>query len=240
MEDVSSPVAAAGSGDEIGPPKPGSTVLDRVHQAMILFGAGRAEALKTFLVEDGGGQRRPVLEARPIAVRPLPDGHRREAVGRRRARPQEGAGVLMRDPQPHRPLASPLFRILENDRSGTPLKEAALAGKLGDWTPHLTGCRRRGVRGDRLAGGGQGSPRRCPAVARKEYLVARRDGLPGVGGPLAVPGRRLRVGEQQGRRRGRLLALEGALRPRLRCGSCSPTAATWARGRNWSVGCTDS
>ncbi len=37
------------------PPKPGSTVLDRIHQAMILFGSGRAEALKRFLVEDGAG-----------------------------------------------------------------------------------------------------------------------------------------------------------------------------------------
>jgi putative DNA methylase len=34
----------------------GATVLDRVHQAMILFGAGRGEALKRFLVEDGIGK----------------------------------------------------------------------------------------------------------------------------------------------------------------------------------------
>jgi len=33
----------------------GRTVLDRVHQAMILFAAGRGEALKRFLVEDGAG-----------------------------------------------------------------------------------------------------------------------------------------------------------------------------------------
>jgi adenine-specific DNA methylase len=37
-------------------PSPGDSVLDRVHQAMILFGAGRAEALKRFLVEDGVGK----------------------------------------------------------------------------------------------------------------------------------------------------------------------------------------
>ncbi|MFZ5897962.1 MAG: DUF1156 domain-containing protein [Bacillota bacterium] len=36
-------------------PKPGTTVLDRVHQAMILFASGRAEALKRFLVEEGAG-----------------------------------------------------------------------------------------------------------------------------------------------------------------------------------------
>ncbi|MFP4204124.1 MAG: DUF1156 domain-containing protein, partial [Opitutales bacterium] len=35
--------------------KPGETVLDRVHQAMILFASGRGEALKRFLVEDGAG-----------------------------------------------------------------------------------------------------------------------------------------------------------------------------------------
>ena len=33
----------------------GATVLDRVHQSMILFAAGRSEALKRFLVEDGAG-----------------------------------------------------------------------------------------------------------------------------------------------------------------------------------------
>lgn len=36
-------------------PKPGSTVLDRVHQAMILFASGRTEAMKRFLVEEGAG-----------------------------------------------------------------------------------------------------------------------------------------------------------------------------------------
>jgi putative DNA methylase len=36
-------------------PKAGSTVLDRVHQAMILFAAGRGEAMKRFLVEEGIG-----------------------------------------------------------------------------------------------------------------------------------------------------------------------------------------
>jgi len=36
--------------------KPGSTVLDRIHQSMILFATGRSGALKRFLVEDGIGQ----------------------------------------------------------------------------------------------------------------------------------------------------------------------------------------
>lgn len=34
-------------------PKVGTTVLDRVHQSMILFGAGRGDALKTFLIDEG-------------------------------------------------------------------------------------------------------------------------------------------------------------------------------------------
>jgi adenine-specific DNA methylase len=39
-----------------GAPQRGESVLDRVHQSMILFGAGRGEALKRFLVEDGVGR----------------------------------------------------------------------------------------------------------------------------------------------------------------------------------------
>jgi hypothetical protein len=46
--------AEAGWGELKGPP-PGSTVLDRLHQAMILFAAGRGELLKRFLVEEGIG-----------------------------------------------------------------------------------------------------------------------------------------------------------------------------------------
>jgi len=50
-EDVSSaPTAPAG-------PAPGATVLDRVHQAMILFGASRGEALRRFLVDEGIGRQ---------------------------------------------------------------------------------------------------------------------------------------------------------------------------------------
>ncbi|KAA3596708.1 MAG: hypothetical protein D8M57_19250 [Candidatus Scalindua sp. AMX11] len=36
--------------------KPGSTVLDQLHQCMILFAAGRGEAMKRFLVEEGVGR----------------------------------------------------------------------------------------------------------------------------------------------------------------------------------------
>jgi hypothetical protein len=37
-------------------PELGNTVLDRIHQSMILFAAGRSEAMKRFLVEDGVGR----------------------------------------------------------------------------------------------------------------------------------------------------------------------------------------
>lgn len=36
--------------------KVGDTTLDRIHQSMILFAAGRSEALKRFLVDDGAGK----------------------------------------------------------------------------------------------------------------------------------------------------------------------------------------
>lgn len=36
--------------------KPGATVLDRVHQSMVLFATGRGDALRGFLVDDGAGQ----------------------------------------------------------------------------------------------------------------------------------------------------------------------------------------
>lgn len=39
-----------------GAPESGKTVLDRVHQAMILFGSGRSEALRRFLVDEGVGR----------------------------------------------------------------------------------------------------------------------------------------------------------------------------------------
>ena len=40
---------------EIDLPQLGNTVLDRVHQSMLLFVAGRGDALKRFLVSDGAG-----------------------------------------------------------------------------------------------------------------------------------------------------------------------------------------
>ena len=45
-----------GGWGEKGVPKVGKTTLDRVHQAMILFAAGRSEAMRRFLVEEGVGR----------------------------------------------------------------------------------------------------------------------------------------------------------------------------------------
>lgn len=38
-----------------GAPEAGTTTLDRIHQTMLLFGAGRSEAVRRFLVDDGVG-----------------------------------------------------------------------------------------------------------------------------------------------------------------------------------------
>jgi hypothetical protein len=52
------PNAPAGASTPLGEwsaPPPGATVLDRLHQSMLLFAAGRGDALKRFLVDDGTG-----------------------------------------------------------------------------------------------------------------------------------------------------------------------------------------
>ena len=43
-----------GTSSELSLPAPGSTVLDRLHQAMLLFSNGRSDALKRFIEEDIG------------------------------------------------------------------------------------------------------------------------------------------------------------------------------------------
>ena len=57
FEELDEAEATDGGGwGELKGAKLGETVLDRVHQSMILFGAARGEALKRFLVEDGAGK----------------------------------------------------------------------------------------------------------------------------------------------------------------------------------------
>jgi len=46
--------AETGPSSELSVPAPGSTVLDRLHQAMLLFSNGRSDALKRFIEEDIG------------------------------------------------------------------------------------------------------------------------------------------------------------------------------------------
>jgi putative DNA methylase len=53
FESVTVELAATGGK----PPEPGQTTLDRLHQAMLLFGAGQAEVLKRFLVESAIGEQ---------------------------------------------------------------------------------------------------------------------------------------------------------------------------------------
>jgi len=56
FEELDEAEAAEAGWSEIKGPPPGTTVLDRVHQSMILFAANRGELLKRFLVEDGVGK----------------------------------------------------------------------------------------------------------------------------------------------------------------------------------------
>ena len=55
FEELEAAEKDAGWGD-VGVPSAGETTLDRVHQTMVLFAAGRSEALKRFLVEEGIGR----------------------------------------------------------------------------------------------------------------------------------------------------------------------------------------
>jgi len=55
FEDLEQAAEQQGWGDT-NAPRAGGTTLDRVHQAMILFGAGRGDAVKRLLIEDGVGR----------------------------------------------------------------------------------------------------------------------------------------------------------------------------------------
>ena len=56
FEELGEAEEAEGGWKDLKGPPPGTTVLDRLHQAMILFGAQRGELLKRFLIDDGVGQ----------------------------------------------------------------------------------------------------------------------------------------------------------------------------------------
>lgn len=56
MAEVQKAEREEGGWGEKSTPRAGDTVLDQLHQAMILFAAGRGEAMKRFLVEEGIGR----------------------------------------------------------------------------------------------------------------------------------------------------------------------------------------
>lgn len=56
FQELTQPATADVAWGEKAVSKPGETTLDRVHQSMILFAAGRGEALRRFLVDDGAGK----------------------------------------------------------------------------------------------------------------------------------------------------------------------------------------
>ncbi len=56
MAELETAEAAGGGWGEKSTSKAGTTALDRLHQAMIMFAAGRGEALKRFLVDNGVGR----------------------------------------------------------------------------------------------------------------------------------------------------------------------------------------
>jgi putative DNA methylase len=56
FEELDEAVETDGGWQELKGPPTGTTILDRLHQSMILFGAQRGELLKRFLVEDGVGK----------------------------------------------------------------------------------------------------------------------------------------------------------------------------------------
>ena len=72
----------------------GDTVLDRIHQSMILFAAGRGEALKRFLVEDGAGRDQRFWKLSQALSALYPSTHRRETLDRWRACEKERSGFL--------------------------------------------------------------------------------------------------------------------------------------------------
>ena len=56
MKDLQEAERGEGGWGEKNAPRAGETVLDQLHQAMILFAAGRSQAMKRFLVEEGIGR----------------------------------------------------------------------------------------------------------------------------------------------------------------------------------------
>jgi len=67
LDEIDSEYGGTGHAGENPAPQAGQTVLDRIHDSMILFVADRSGAQKRFLIEDIG-PRRPLQASRPIAL----------------------------------------------------------------------------------------------------------------------------------------------------------------------------
>lgn len=74
--------------------RPGRTTLDRLHQAMLLFAAGRSEPLRAFLLDEGAGRGPPLLVPgrRPLPSLPCPLPG--EALGGRADCKEEESGAV--------------------------------------------------------------------------------------------------------------------------------------------------
>ena len=77
--------------------------------------------------------RRPLLETRPMPLRPLSQRHRRQALGRRRPGKEERTGPLMHSTSARDWWDRFLIQVQESDRAA-PLKEASLSENLSEWT----------------------------------------------------------------------------------------------------------
>ena len=88
----------AGGWGEKSVPELGITVLDRVHQTMILFAAGRSEALKRFLVEEKAGNDQRFWHLAQALSALYPAGSDEKRWVRRSAGEKERVGVLMGGP----------------------------------------------------------------------------------------------------------------------------------------------
>ena len=127
----------------------GETTLDRVHQAMILFAAGRGEALKRFVVEDGVGRMASSGDWRRHSLRSIPPGtdERRWVEGRTGA--QEAVRILMisRSARRCKGMAlKPWYKVVtprEDLRDGKPLDACEFAVHLDRCG---TGARPRSIR----------------------------------------------------------------------------------------------
>ena len=136
-----------------GAPKVGTTTLDRVHQAMLLFASGRSKALKRFLVEEGVGNQRPLLATRAGVSPPLPSAVATRSAGSTVSLLARRAWASDDGPRGE-PWTSQFFAIARDDRAAADeLQEASLRARTRRWTTTLTGVVVRSLQTWASAGG---------------------------------------------------------------------------------------